>query len=76
MQYYIYEHWTTEKKAVIHKGSCGNCNYGQGCHQHIRGELNGKWHGPFDTYEKARTFANTLKNRPVRPCGNCHPDKD
>jgi len=73
MQYYVYENWVAEKKAVIHKGSCGSCNDGQGCHQHIRGEENGKWHGPYDTYPEAKTFANTLRNRNVRPCGKCHP---
>ena len=76
MPYYIYENWVAEKKAVIHKGSCAHCNDGQGCHQHIYENKNDKWHGPFDTYEEAKNFANTLKNRTVRPCGKCHPDKD
>ena len=46
MDYYFYENWTAEKKAVIHVGSCGNCKDGKGCHENPLGNLNGQWHGP------------------------------
>jgi hypothetical protein len=32
MAYCDYENWIAEYKAVIHKGTCGNCNEGKGCH--------------------------------------------
>lgn len=71
MRFYIYEHWTAEKKAVIHRGECSFCNYGDGIHQNIRGEKNGRWHGPFDSYEEARGIAEGFRNREVRDCKFC-----
>ena len=53
MSYYFYENWTAEHKAVIHEGSCGYCNYGNGCHENPLGNRNGKWHGPFKSVEEA-----------------------
>jgi hypothetical protein len=57
MKYYIYENWTAKDKAVIHRGTCGYCNEGRGCHQNPLGNRNGRWHGPFDTFEEARKTA-------------------
>jgi len=71
MSYYIYENWVAEKKAVIHRSECGFCKSGSGIHENIHGEKNGKWHGPFDTYSKAKKFADNLKNRNVRNCSFC-----
>ena len=45
MSYYVYENWTAEHKAVIHRGSCGNCNEGRGCHKNPLCGRNGRWHG-------------------------------
>ncbi|TRZ78006.1 MAG: hypothetical protein D4R93_00875 [Deltaproteobacteria bacterium] len=59
--YYIYENWTAENKAVIHKGSCGFCNDGTGCHLNPLGPKNGKWHGPFKTLQEAETAARATK---------------
>lgn len=72
-EYYIYENWVAEKKAVIHRDICGNCNHGQGKHANICGEKNGKWHGPFKTYDKAKKFALNLDDRTVRDCKVCNP---
>ena len=47
MAFWVYENWTAEQKAVIHKGSCGYCKEGRGCHEHKLANRNGKWHGPF-----------------------------
>ena len=69
MEFYIYENWVAEQKAVIHIGSCGYCNYGQGCHINIRGNRNGKWHGPFYSLEEAKNAAKNT-GRPVRPCSS------
>jgi len=63
MDYYVYENWTAEKKAVIHKGLCGNCNDGKGCHPNPLGNRNGKWHGPFNTLEEAESAARGTRRR-------------
>jgi hypothetical protein len=57
MTYYIYENWTAENKAVIHKGSCGNCNEGKGCHKNTLRNKNGKGSRPFKSIEEAERFA-------------------
>ena len=75
MSFYIYENWTAERKAVIHQESCSHCNMGQGCHKNIHGDKNGRWHGPFESYQNALNFANNLRDRRVRSCGHCEPHK-
>ena len=65
MIYYVYENWTAEHKAVIHRGSCGNCNEGRGCHENPLGNIHGRWHGPFVSLEKARRVAENT-GKPVR----------
>jgi len=61
-EFYIYENWQAgPRKAVIHKGSCGNCNDG-------RGKAGGydpahaKWHAPFDDLDAARRASNALSH--------------
>jgi F-type H+-transporting ATPase subunit beta len=54
MPFYIYENWRAgPHKAVIHHGSCGYCNEGEG---KARGYNpgNANWHGPFSTLNEAR----------------------
>lgn len=58
MNYWVYENWTADKKAVIHDGKCANCNDGRGCHPNPHGEKNGKWHGSFETIKDAEIAAN------------------
>ena len=65
MQYWIYENWTAESKALIHRGTCGYCQDGKGCHSNPLGKANGQWLGSFDTLEEARQVAN-LSARPVK----------
>ena len=65
MAFWIYENWTAEKKAVIHRGECGMCNDGQGFHANPLGEKNGRWHGPFSSLEIAESAAADTQ-RPVR----------
>jgi|GEM_PF-1411855 len=72
-KYYIYENWVAEKKAVIHRSNCGNCNYGQGKGTNIHGEKNGKWHGPFKTYDETKNCALRLDDRRIRDCKVCEP---
>jgi len=61
MSYWVYENWTAESKAVIHKGSCSYCNNGSGCHANPLGNKNGEWHGPFNTVAAAQSAAQATK---------------
>lgn len=63
MSFYVYENWTAEHKAVIHLGSCGNCNEGKGCHENPLGNRNGRLHGPFDTLNGAQRAADATGRR-------------
>ncbi len=65
MSFWVYENWTAEHKAVVHRGSCGNCNDGKGCQQNKLGNKNGQWHGPFSSEEAAHAKAKGT-GRPVR----------
>lgn len=71
MSFYIYENWTAEKKAVIHKGDCSFCDNGRGVHENVRGDRNGKWRGPFESYQGAKNIAESLGDRQVRDCKKC-----
>jgi len=72
MKYYVYENWVAEKKAKIHNAFCGFCKHGRGHNpRHVHGESNGKWHGSFKSYEEARRFALTRKDRKVSDCMSC-----
>jgi hypothetical protein len=55
--YWVYENWRAEQKAVVHNGSCGNCNDGKGCHKNPHGNRNGQWLGPFRDLDEARKAA-------------------
>ncbi|MCK9583235.1 MAG: hypothetical protein M0Q46_06465 [Endomicrobiales bacterium] len=65
MSYYIYENWVAEKKAVIHKGSCGYCKEGNGCHANPLGNKNGQWSGPYSSFKIAQNKA-IETGRPVK----------
>lgn len=71
MAFYIYENWQAgPHKAVIHDGSCGHCNQG-------RGRAGGydpshaKWHGPYETLEKAHAASAALSGVVVRKEDRC-----
>jgi len=61
MNFYVYENWTAESKAVIHIGSCGHCKEGHGCHKTVRGNRNGRWWGKYSTFQEAEEKAISLK---------------
>lgn len=65
MSYWVYEHWCAEHKAMVHTGHCGHCNDGRGCHQHLRGESNSRWLGPYPSFRVANSVARAT-GRPVR----------
>ena len=69
MEYWVYENWTAEHKAVVHSATCGFCNHGRGTNKRKpRGDANGKWHGPHATLAAADTSARRT-GRPVRRHG-------
>ena len=70
--FWVYENWVAEKKAVIHKANCSYCNNGQGTQRNKLGNKNGKWHGPFNSYEEAKILAEGLQDRTVRDCKICN----
>lgn len=71
--YYIYENWVAEKKVVIHKGVCSFCNNGEGVQKNPLENSNGRWHGPFNSYEYTKKFAQSIHNRKLKECSFCKP---
>ena len=67
MKYYVYESKTAKNRAVIHKGGCGYCNDGHGCHPKPLGQKNCRWYGPFNTLKKAQSVAKGT-GRKVHDC--------
>ena len=71
IRYYIYENWQAgPHKTVIHLGSCGMCNEGQG----VAGGYDPKhaeWHGPFSSLEDARHRQKSIKAKVEKECGLC-----
>jgi hypothetical protein len=71
-RYWIYENWTAESKAVIHRGECSFCITGKGIHPQKEEGRNGQWHGPFNTYAQVYNHALSM-NRPIKNCYFCKP---
>ncbi len=71
-EFYVYENWQAgEHKAVIHRGRCGHCKYGQG----QRGgtdKAHGKWHPPVPSVAAAEALARGTEAM-VRHCKSCKP---
>ena len=70
MSYHVYENWTVHK-AKIHFSECPDCNHGSG-KQPVDSGKNGRWLGPFPTYEAAQAEAEAT-GQPISDCGNCNP---
>ena len=58
LSFWVYENWTAEHKAVVHAGTCGNCNDGVGCHENRRGNRNGRWLGTRCDLSEVRSGSN------------------
>ena len=72
MVFYVNEDFPTST-AIIHKGECRYCNYGQGLGTGL-GKGTSQWHGPLETKDEALTFAlDNTKCREVRECKICDP---
>lgn len=72
ISYYVFENWSVRpKKSRVHIADCIWCNHGKGIHAEASGR-NSRWHGPFDTLEKALAVAEDTGN-PVTVCKKCNP---
>jgi hypothetical protein len=71
MDYWIYENWTAEHKAVTHRSNCSFCKDGRGVHPGSS-DRNGHWQGPYSTLPIAAQAA-ARTGRSVRRCGHCKP---
>ncbi len=70
MEFYVYENWT-QKKAVIHRGNCGYCQFGKGKNPTDSGK-HGRWLGGFETFDEAATASHNT-GQPHRRCKVCDP---
>lgn len=69
MTYHIFENdngWT-----MVHKSNCPFVNHGKGTQRKARGEQ-GRWHGPYPTYQDAQESAQKMKGS-IHPCKKCKP---
>lgn len=74
-KFLVYENWTADQKAVVHKATCGHAN-----EAHLRIEAqwlrdnhapNDRWFGYFGNLNEAISFAALLPNRQLKMCGHC-----
>lgn len=71
MTFYVYENWRADDKAVVHRADCSFCNSGKGTGRGTLGEVNGKWHGPFESKEEAFCYAKSLNRKKTCCCATC-----
>jgi len=72
MDYWIYENWTAEQKAVIHRSNCSFCNAGRGVHPGST-DRNGQRNGPIFNPISGDPGSRGETGRPVRRCGHSKP---
>ena len=68
--YWVYENRPTNR-STMHLSICSYCNEGRGVRP-SSSQRNGKWHGPFQSFEAANQTAAGLA-RPLRRCSHCAP---
>ena len=74
VDYYIYENWHAEGrngKAVIHQGTCSDCNHGQGRSGGNYDRSKARWRGPYASLESARLAQSKMNVVHRRECGHC-----
>lgn len=76
MNFWIYENWQAANKTVIHKATCIYCNNGQGTGKEINKGQNGKWIGPFTSFNDAKLGAAKLKRKENLLCNVCNLSQD
>jgi len=70
--FYIYENWAHEHMARVHYAQCSQCNYGNGTHGNSS-TRNGRWLGPFDSFDAAVEAARGQGTTTISPCRTCTP---
>ncbi|WP_394774837.1 hypothetical protein [Flavobacterium sp.] len=69
-KYLVYENWRAERKAVVHKSTCGHAREGLDRLQDYTAP-NDRWYGYFDKLTEAISFAALMPNRQLKICGVC-----
>ena len=69
-EYWIYDNHH-RSRGRIHRGRCGDCNYGQGKSGTTKRVLD-RWLG-FETREAAFAAAKNLERKDMKPCAKCAP---
>jgi hypothetical protein len=72
INFYIYENWAHGHTAKVHYAQCSQCNYGDGTHGR-RSTPNGRWLGPFESFEAAVEEARGRGATAISPCRSCTP---
>jgi 4-hydroxy-tetrahydrodipicolinate synthase len=69
--FYVYENWMAgPHKIVLHRSTCGQCNYGKG--RPAGHDANhAKWHGPYSTLAEARQVAHEMPGVLIRSECKC-----
>jgi 4-hydroxy-tetrahydrodipicolinate synthase len=71
VEFYIYENWHAgPHKAVLHRATCGQCNYGKG--RPTGHDANhARWHGPYATLSEARDTSQNMSGVLIRSECKC-----
>jgi 4-hydroxy-tetrahydrodipicolinate synthase len=71
VEFYIYENWHAgPHKAVLHRATCGQCNYGRG--RPAGHDANhARWHGPYATLSEARDTSQHMTGVLIRSECKC-----
>ena len=70
-EYWVYENWV-RNKAIVHLGSCGSCNHGNGIHG-SRHTKSSTWHGPYESASAAMAKARSCGRERTEGCKHCAP---
>lgn len=69
--FYIYENWLAgPHKVVLHRSSCGQCNYGKG-RPSGHDANHARWHGPYTALAEARTASHQMTGVLIRSECKC-----
>lgn len=71
IEFFIYENWHAgPHKAVVHRATCGQCNYGKG--RPAGHDANhARWHGPYATLSEARDTSQHMSGVLIRSECKC-----
>lgn len=70
LEFWVYDNHH-RSRGRIHRGSCGDCNYGEGKSGTVKRRLD-RWIG-FETRDAAFAAARRLCRADMKPCAKCEP---